>query len=65
FTICPNPALSNTIYLSQVDDYTLSSTSGELLSTYKNVGHIDISKLSPGSYIISNSSGNSTLLLRN
>ncbi|MFY0673370.1 MAG: hypothetical protein JXQ87_08190 [Bacteroidia bacterium] len=65
FTAFPNPSLSNIIYLTQIDNYTLSNCNGVVLKSLENTNQIKVANLAKGSYIITNSKGKSVLYLRN
>ncbi|MGB0431265.1 MAG: hypothetical protein ACPGLV_12385 [Bacteroidia bacterium] len=65
FTIWPNPSLSNLISLSATDDYSIFSTSGFLIKSYKNSNQLNVSELEKGTYLISNPKGKTVLYMRN
>jgi hypothetical protein len=64
FKIYPNPATGNEITLSNAGIYKIYDTAGKLLKEVGNTTSIDITDLEVGVYLIEDSNGNTTRLVR-
>lgn len=63
-SVYPNPVSSGTLRLSESADYQLFTPSGLLIKQEYNVTEIDVSRLSPGIYILVTSDGRSVRFVK-
>lgn len=64
FTVYPNPTRGDHVFLSHKGDYTLSDLSGTFLKQIHNTNQLALYDLAKGCYVISDSQGNTQLLVR-
>lgn len=58
FNIYPNPNNSGKLYLSRAADVSIFNIAGQIIIQSKNNSEIDISRLSPGIFLLKDSEGN-------
>ncbi|MBK6347145.1 MAG: T9SS type A sorting domain-containing protein [Bacteroidales bacterium] len=63
--IWPNPANSETIYLSESTNFSIYDLTGRRLSTHLNSRQADVSMLAPGLYLVVTEKGATNRLVIN
>lgn len=62
--VWPNPSTDDQINLNQVDNYEIRTLMGQLIIQEENTNSLNISTLSPGTYVITNAQGQTTRFVK-